>query len=50
MATAPNRLQLLKRRSARMALNSRVGISGEDRQKCSFTTGILGVIAPVKNP
>ena len=34
---AVNQLQLLKRRSTRMALNAKVGVSGEDRQKCSFT-------------
>ena len=33
---AVNQLQLLKRRSTRMALNAKVGVSGEDRQ-CSFT-------------
>lgn len=32
-----NRIQLGKRRSARIALNSPVGLSGQDRQKCSFT-------------
>jgi hypothetical protein len=38
MATgAVNRIQLLKRRSSRMALNARIGLSGQDRQKCSFT-------------
>jgi len=36
--TAPvGRTQASKRRSARMALNARVGLTGEDRQKCSFT-------------
>jgi hypothetical protein len=34
---AVNRLQLLKRRSSRMALNARLGLSGQDREKCSFT-------------
>lgn len=37
MSGAVSRLQLLKRRSSRMALNARIGVSGEDRQKCSFT-------------
>ena len=32
-----NRIQLGKRRSNRMALHSSVGLSGEDRQKSSFT-------------
>ena len=32
-----NRIQLGKRRSNRMALHSPVGLSGEDRQKSSFT-------------
>jgi len=37
MTTASvNRIQQLKRRSTRMALNAKVGVSGEDRQKCSF--------------
>jgi hypothetical protein len=31
------RSQTPKRRSARMSLYARVGLSGEDRQKCSFT-------------
>ncbi|MGA2745247.1 MAG: hypothetical protein ABSE44_11210 [Candidatus Sulfotelmatobacter sp.] len=31
------RSQMAKRRSNRMALNASVGLSGEDRQKCSFT-------------
>ena len=38
---APNatatRSQIAKRRSNRMALHASVGLSGEDRQKCSFT-------------
>jgi hypothetical protein len=37
MSGAVSRLQLLKRRSSRMALNAKIGVSGEDRQKCSFT-------------
>ena len=37
MTPAVNRIQQLKRRSSRMALNAKVGVSGEDRQKCSFT-------------
>lgn len=36
-AQSLNRIQLGKRRSARIALNSTVGLSGQDRQKCSFT-------------
>jgi hypothetical protein len=32
-----NRIQLGKRRSNRMALHSPVGLSGQDRQKSSFT-------------
>jgi hypothetical protein len=35
-ATA-GRGQISKRRSNRMALHASVGLSGEDRQKCSFT-------------
>jgi hypothetical protein len=35
-ATA-SRSQIAKRRSNRMALRASVGLSGEDRQKCSFT-------------
>src|ERR1700730_11496832 len=35
-ATA-SRNQIAKRRSNRMALHASVGLSGEDRQKCSFT-------------
>lgn len=35
--TSVRRAQLGKRRSTRMALNAPVGLSGEDRQKCSFT-------------
>jgi len=30
-------VQVSKRRSNRMALSARVGLSGEDRQKCTFT-------------
>ena len=37
MTSAVNRIQQLRRRTSRMALNARVGLSGEDRQKCSFT-------------
>ena|SRR5258708_1291071 len=38
MTTATvNRIQLLKRRSSRMALNARIGLSGQDRKKCAFT-------------
>jgi PilZ domain-containing protein len=38
MATASvNRNQIAKRRSSRMALSAAIGLSGEDRQKCSFT-------------
>jgi hypothetical protein len=38
MATAGvPRSQIAKRRSSRMALNAPIGLSGEDRQKCSFT-------------
>lgn len=36
-AAPAGRSQTSKRRSARMALNARVGLTGEDRQKCSFT-------------
>jgi len=32
-----NRTQLAKRRSRRIALNTSVGLSGHDRQKCPFT-------------
>jgi len=32
-----SRSQMAKRRSNRMALHASVGLSGEDRQKCSFT-------------
>ncbi len=32
-----HRSQIAKRRSSRIALNATVGLSGEDRQKCSFT-------------
>lgn len=38
MSTLPvNRSQISKRRSSRMALNSKISVSGQDRQKCSFT-------------
>ena len=38
MATASvHRTQAAKRRSNRMALNASIGLSGEDRQRCSFT-------------
>jgi hypothetical protein len=38
MATASvHRSQIAKRRSSRIALNAPIGLSGEDRQKCSFT-------------
>ena len=33
-----NRTQQFKRRSNRMALNAKIGVSGEDRQRYSFTT------------
>jgi hypothetical protein len=32
-----SRTQMAKRRSSRMALQASIGLSGEDRQKCSFT-------------
>jgi hypothetical protein len=35
-ATA-SRNKIAKRRSSRMALHASIGLSGEDRQKCSFT-------------
>ncbi len=34
---AVNRSPLLKRRSSRIALNARIGLSGHDRAKCAFT-------------
>lgn len=37
IAASVSRAQLGKRRSSRMALNASVGLSGEDRKKCSFT-------------
>ena len=37
MTSAVNRIQQLRRRSSRMTLNARIGLSGQDRQKCSFT-------------
>jgi hypothetical protein len=36
MATTP-RPQIAKRRSTRIALNTSIGLSGHDRQKCPFT-------------
>ncbi len=33
-----SRNQTSKRRSSRMALNASIGLSGEDRQKCPFST------------
>jgi PilZ domain len=32
-----NGMQLLKRRSSRMALNARITLSGDDHMKCAFT-------------
>jgi len=37
MTPAVNRIQQLRRRSNRMPLNAKIGVSGQDRQKCSFT-------------
>jgi hypothetical protein len=38
MATvAANRIQIAKRRSSRIALNARIGLSGQDREKRTFT-------------
>jgi hypothetical protein len=34
---AVNRREVLKRRSSRLALNARVRLSGQDREKCAFT-------------
>jgi hypothetical protein len=34
---AVNRIQVSKRRSSRIALNARIGLSGQDREKCTFT-------------
>jgi hypothetical protein len=34
---AVNRIQVSKRRSSRIALNARIGLSGQDRKKCTFT-------------
>jgi len=34
---AVNRIQQFKRRSSRMALNAKIGVSGQDCEKCSFT-------------
>src|SRR6266852_3310642 len=36
-AASVHRSQMARRRSSRIALNAPVGLSGEDRQKCSFT-------------
>jgi hypothetical protein len=36
-AAAVNRIQVAKRRSSRIALNSLIGLSGEDRAKRAFT-------------
>jgi hypothetical protein len=36
-AVTVNRIQAPKRRSTRIALNARIGLSGEDRLKCAFT-------------
>jgi hypothetical protein len=36
-AVGMNRAAVTKRRSNRMALNASIKLSGEDRQKCSFT-------------
>ena len=37
MTGAVNRIQALRRRTSRMALNARIGLSGQDREKCAFT-------------
>jgi hypothetical protein len=38
MSTLPTtRAQIAKRRSSRIALNTSIGLSGHDRQKCPFT-------------
>jgi hypothetical protein len=34
---AVNRIQITKRRSSRIGLNARIGLSGQDREKCTFT-------------
>jgi len=34
---AVNRIQIAKRRSSRMALSARIGLAGQDREKCAFT-------------
>ncbi len=34
---AANRIQIAKRRSSRIALNARIGLSGQDREKRPFT-------------
>jgi hypothetical protein len=36
-AVAVNRIQIAKRRSSRIALNARIGLSGQDREKRTFT-------------
>jgi uncharacterized DUF497 family protein len=38
MTTVPvNRIQIAKRRSSRIGLNARIGLSGQDREKRTFT-------------
>jgi hypothetical protein len=37
MTLATNRLQIAKRRSSRIALNTSIGLSGQDSQNCPFT-------------
>jgi hypothetical protein len=34
---AVNRIQIAKRRSSRIGLNARIGLSGQDREKRTFT-------------
>ena len=36
-AASTHRSQIAKSRSSRIALNAPIGLSGEDRQKCTFT-------------
>jgi PilZ domain-containing protein len=36
-AVAVDRIQIAKRRSRRIALNARIGLSGQDREKHTFT-------------
>jgi hypothetical protein len=36
-AVAVNRIQIAKRRSSRIGLNARIGLSGQDREKRTFT-------------